>query len=86
MSGVGYGLFGYMYVKARYDNRAGYVLSPVTTFMALLWFVLCIAREVPPFSLMLEGAIPRIANSAHAVGLIVGAALAYAPLVLRKPA
>jgi hypothetical protein len=35
---------------------------------------------------MLQDAIPPIANSAHAVGLAVGAALAYAPLLVRKPA
>jgi len=86
MSGVAYGLFGYLFVKTRYDNRSGFHLSPVTSFMAILWFVLCIARDVPPFSALLQNAIPAIANSAHAVGLIVGAALAYAPLVLRKPA
>ena len=32
------------------------------------------------------GAIPAIANTAHAVGLITGAAIAYAPLLVRKPA
>jgi GlpG protein len=86
MSGVGYGLFGYILVKAKFDNKDRYFLSPGTTFIALLWFVLCIAREIPPFASMLQDAIPPIANSAHAVGLAVGAALAYAPLLVRKPA
>jgi GlpG protein len=86
MSGVGYGLFGYVFVKARFDSRERYYLSPGTTFMAMLWFVLCILRDIPPFTSLLEGAIPAIANSAHAVGLIAGAAIAYAPLLVRKPA
>jgi GlpG protein len=86
MSGVGYGLFGYLLVKVKFDNRGNYFLHPATTFIALLWFVLCIAREVPPFASVLQGSIPPIANSAHAVGLAVGAALAYAPLLIRKPA
>jgi len=32
------------------------------------------------------GAIPPIANTAHAVGLIAGAGIAYLPLMVRKPA
>jgi len=86
MSGVGYGLFGYVAVKAKFDGRERYFLSPVTTFMAMLWFALCILRDIPPFSGLLEGAIPPIANTAHAVGLLVGAAIAYAPLLVRKTA
>jgi GlpG protein len=85
MSGVGYGLFGYVATKAKYDNREPYFLSPATTFIALLWFALCILRDIPPFSELLKGAIPQIANTAHAVGLVVGAAIAYVPLLVRKP-
>jgi GlpG protein len=81
LSGVGFGLFGYMLVKVKFDNRQRYYLAPGTTFLALLWFGLCIARDVPPFASVLQGAIPPIANSAHAVGLFVGAAIAYAPLL-----
>jgi GlpG protein len=86
MSGVGYGLFGYVFVKARFDSRERYFLSPGTTFMAMLWFALCILRDIPPFDKLLEGAIPPIANTAHAAGLIAGAAIAYVPLLIRKPA
>jgi GlpG protein len=86
MSGVGYGLFGYLAIKAKYDSRERYFLSPGTTFMAMLWFLLCILRDIPPFSAMLADAIPPIANTAHAVGLLLGAAIAYAPILVRKPA
>jgi rhomboid protease GlpG len=86
MSGVGYGLFGYVAIKAKFDSRERYFLSPMTTFMALLWFALCILRDIPPFTGLLAGAIPPIANTAHAVGLLAGAAIAYAPLLARKPA
>lgn len=86
MSGVGYGLFGYMAIKAKFDSREPYYLSPGTTFMALAWFALCILRDIPPFTALLEGTIPQIANTAHGVGLIAGAAIAYAPLLVRKPA
>jgi GlpG protein len=84
MSGVGYGLFGYMAIKAKFDSREPYFISPGTTVIALLWFVLCILRDIPPFSNLLAGTIPQIANTAHAVGLVIGAAIAYAPLLIRR--
>ena len=86
LSGVGYGLFGYLLVKTRYDNRDGYLLSPVTSFILLLFFFLCIGGAFPPLNAILPESLTRVANSAHAVGLVVGAALAYAPLVRRKMA
>ncbi len=86
LSGVVYGLFGFLFVKTRYDNRSGYFLSPITSFMAILWFALCIAGEFPPMDRILPEDMTHVANSAHAVGLAVGAAAAYAPLLLRKPA
>jgi GlpG protein len=86
MSGVGYGLFGYMAVKAKFDPRERYFLAPGTTFIAMLWFLLCILRDIPPFSNLLADMIPAIANTAHAVGLLLGAAIAYTPLLLRKGA
>ena len=85
MSGVGFGLLGYMATKSRFDSRERYLLAPGTTLMAMLWFALCILRDIPPFSEMLS-AIPAAANSAHAVGLLVGAAIAYVPLLVRKAA
>jgi hypothetical protein len=51
----------------------------------MLWFVLCILRDIPPFAGFLR-AIPPIANTVHIVGLIAGAAIAYVPLLVRKPA
>src|SRR5262245_54653136 len=85
LSGVVYGLFGYVFIKSRYDRQEQYLLSPGTAFIAMLWFVLCILRDIPPFSGFLH-AIPPIANTVHIVGLIVGATIAYVPLLVRKPA
>ena len=84
MSGVGYGLFGYMATKAKFDPRERYFLAPGTTFIAMLWFLLCILRDIPPFSNLLADMIPPIANTAHAVGLVLGAAIAYVPLLVRR--
>jgi GlpG protein len=86
MSGVGFGLFGYMLTKAKFDDRERYFLNPATTFVLLLWFVLCILSEIPPFRELLQHTIHDIANTAHAVGLIAGAAIAYVSVVVRKAA
>jgi rhomboid protease GlpG len=80
MSGVGYGIFGYVLIKVRFDNHDRYMLSPVTAAIGLLFFVLCLARSFPETERWLSF-MPQIANSAHTVGLFVGMGIAYAPLV-----
>jgi GlpG protein len=85
LSGVCYGLFGYVLTKSRFDDRERYFLSPATTILALGWLVLCILREFPGFSEMLS-ALPSTANTVHVVGLLTGAAMAYVPLVVKRPA
>ena len=84
MSGVGYGVFGYVLVKARFDNRERYRLSQATVIIGLIWFVLCILRDYPPFDTSLGSWIPRIANTAHTVGFFAGMAIAYGPLLLPR--
>lgn len=81
LSGVGYGLFGYLLVKVRFDNTAGYMLSQGTTILLLIWFAVCIAGEFPPLN---ESLGFNAANSAHAVGFVLGMAIAYMPLLMRK--
>ncbi|HEX8201447.1 MAG TPA: rhomboid family intramembrane serine protease [Isosphaeraceae bacterium] len=61
MSGVLYGLFGYVWMKGRYDRGAGIVLHPNTVFSMVAWLFLC-----------MTGALGTIANTAHVVGLVVG--------------
>lgn len=84
MSGVDYGLLGYVIVKSRIDPRERYFIAPGTTFVALLWLALCILRDIPPFSGVLAQTIPPIANSAHVVGLVAGAAVACLPILFRR--
>jgi GlpG protein len=83
MSGVGYGVFGYLLIRVRMGNREGYVLGPLATILALAWFFLCIGRSLPGTSELLDF-IPPIANSAHVVGLFLGMGLAYLPELLRR--
>ncbi len=66
MSGVVYGLFGYVWMKGKFDPASGYALHPQTVTMMLIWFFVCIAGVVGP-----------IANYAHGVGLAVGVALGW---------
>jgi len=63
MSGVVYGLLGYIWMKGRFDPASGLFLHPQTVAMMLIWFFLCLA-----------GVVGNIANGAHAVGLAVGIA------------
>lgn len=86
ISGVCYGLLGYLWVKHKFDTRERYFLSPGTTFIAMLWLVLCILGDIPPFDRLLPEMFRHVANSAHVVGLLTGAVLAYAPLLVRRPA
>jgi GlpG protein len=84
MSGVCYGLFGYIFIKSRFDARERYYLSPGTTVLALGWLVLCILNDVPGFQGLLGD--DKVANTAHVVGLLTGAAIAYAPMAVRRTA
>jgi GlpG protein len=62
MSGVVYGLFGYIWMKSRYEPGSGFNMPRNTVILMLGWFVLCTT-----------GWIGNIANAAHGVGLVVGA-------------
>jgi GlpG protein len=83
MSGVGYGIFGYVLIKVRFGNKEQYLLSPMTVVIGILWFVLCLARSFPETGSFLDF-MPAIANSAHTVGLFAGMAIAYAPLLFPR--
>lgn len=67
MSGVLYGLFGYMWVRGRLEPDGGLGLPPDTVVILMGWFVLCLfgAFDTPT---------TRVGNVAHAAGLLVGAA------------
>jgi len=61
MSGVVYGLFGYVWMKARLDPPSGLFIDQRTVILMVIWFVVCATGLIGP-----------IANYAHAGGLIVG--------------
>lgn len=72
MSGVVYGLLGYVWLRGRLDFNVGYRLNQSTVTMMLVWFVLC-----------WTGALGPIANWAHAGGLAIGALVGWAEAKFR---
>ncbi len=73
MSGVVYGLFGYIWMKSRIAPEQGFSIDPGTVMMLMLWFFLGWTGIMP------------IANWAHGFGLGSGIALALAPERRRNP-
>ncbi len=61
MSGVLYGLFGYLWMMARASDNPERILSSQVVTALLIWLVIC-----------LLGVIGSVANTAHVVGLLVG--------------
>jgi len=68
MSGVVYGLFGYLWVKVRRDPWSGYTLDPSTVWVLVAWFLLGATGLFGP-----------VANWAHGGGLLTGALCAFVP-------
>ena len=63
MSGVNYGLFGYLWIRGKNDHGFGIQLDQSTITVLMVWFVLCFTGLLGP-----------IANAAHTLGLMTGAA------------
>ncbi len=63
MSGVVFGLLGYIWVRGRLDLTGGLYVHSQTMMMMMAWFFLCLTGMMGP-----------IANAAHAGGLITGMA------------
>jgi GlpG protein len=66
LSGVVYGLLGYIWMQGKFNPASGLALHPQTVTMMIVWFFLC-----------LTGVIGHVANTAHAVGLAVGIVWGY---------
>lgn len=83
ISGVVYGLLGYIWMKKMFDPHSGFLVSDSTILILLLFLVL---GFVGAFDGMM-GTQTRVANWAHAGGLAVGVAIGYAPVWwARRPA
>lgn len=70
LSGVGYGLFGMLWVLSHQDRRFEDAVDKNTTVLFIVWFFICIA-------LTESGTMP-VANVAHGVGAVMGFLLGWA--------
>ena len=66
MSGVVYGLLGYVWMRGKFDPASGLYVHPTTVIMMIIWFFACFTPL-----------IPHIANATHAAGLALGLAWGY---------
>ena len=66
MSGVVYGLFGYVFIKCKFDPGDGFRIDMFIANVMFAWFILCFL-----------GVFGNVANWAHAGGLLVGLAWGY---------
>lgn len=73
MSGVLYGLFGYVWMKGRYQPQERIGLAKNTVMILMIWLVFC-----------MTGAIGPIGNTAHVVGLVVGMGFGAGPFFIKK--
>jgi GlpG protein len=66
MSGVVYGLFGYVWLRGRFDPGSGLHAPPSSVPVMLVWLVLCMTGWLGP-----------IGNASHLIGLVLGAAWGF---------
>jgi membrane associated rhomboid family serine protease len=69
LSGIGYGLFGLLWVLSRHDRRFTDVIDQNTIGLFVVWFFICIFLTVSG---------TPIANVAHGMGAVAGALLGWA--------
>ncbi len=74
ISGVNYGLLGFIWMKKVFDPSSGFLVSDSTIVFLLLFLVL-------GFVGAFQSMVGQLANWAHLGGLIVGMAIGYAPVV-----
>jgi GlpG protein len=75
MSGVVYGLLGYVWMKARFDPDSGFRLHQQTVVIMIGWFFLCAF-----------GVIPNVANWAHGAGLVIGVVWGFLSAMVARTA
>ena len=65
-SGVNYALFGYLWMRGKFDRGSAWQLSPQIVQTMMVWFFLCFTPL-----------IPNVANGAHGAGLLFGMAAGF---------
>ncbi len=73
MSGVVYGLLGFVWMHSRYNPFFFYYLHRPVVWMMLIWYVVCFT-----------GLVGNIANTAHTTGLVIGIVWGYVHATLMR--
>ncbi len=76
MSGVLYGLFGYVLIKMLFDERSGLFISTTNTVILIVWLFACMTTTFQSLLNM------NVDNWAHGIGLLAGLAIGYLPKLL----
>ena len=66
LSGVVYGLLGFVWIRGKVDPFSGVYLHPTTVTMMIVWYVVC-----------LVGLVGHVANTVHTIGLLAGVGWGY---------
>ena len=72
-SGVVYALFGYVWMKGKFEPQDGLGVGQQTVVLMIAWLFLC-----------MTGWLGDIANAAHVIGLLAGMAIGHAPYSWKK--
>jgi len=67
LSGVVYGLFGYVWMKSKFDPFSNFWIPQNTVTLMIVWLFLC-----------MTGVLGHVANHAHVGGLIAGMLIGFA--------
>lgn len=78
MSGVDFGLFGYVWMKSKYAPEEGFDLPREVVVQFMVWMLLCVTGVIGHL------VKAEIANTAHIVGMLAGMILAIVPLLWRR--
>ena len=73
LSGVVYGMFGYMWMKSKFDPESSFNIPPNMVVILIGWFFLC-----------MTGAMGSVANMAHAGGLGMGMLIGVGTTFLKQ--
>ena len=73
MSGVVFGLFGLIWMRARFVPGSRFLMPRDLVVWMLIWLLACTA-----------GLVGNIANVAHAAGLLTGMAIGIAPRLWQR--
>ncbi len=76
-SGVGYGMFGFLWIQARYGEPGKFTMEKGQINLFVAWFFICI--------LLTKYEVLNVANAAHFGGFVAGAAFAFVQVKRSKP-